>query len=373
MKPKIVSWNVRGLNEDNKRLQIRHLLREWKADIVCLQETKLKIISRNLVRSIWSCPYVDWVYLAAKGASGGILVMWDRRVVEKIEEFVGVYSVACSFRSVADDFLWVFAGVYGPNLDHERRLLWEELAGVHSWWDFPWCIGGDFNVTRFPTECFGNRRMRPAMTEFSECIFDLNLVDLPLAGGTCTWSNNHTWSRLDRFLISPEWECHFPDVWQKRLPRLSSDHWPILLDCGRVQRRHRSFKFENMWLKADDFEEKVRQWWASYQIQGTPSFIFAGKLKALKKDLKLWNKQTFGDVVECKKSKEAEIKGLERIQENRPLTQEEIAVKKELEADLERVVVREETSWRQKSRALWLKEGDRSTKFFHRIANSHRR
>ncbi|KAG2705942.1 hypothetical protein I3760_05G081100, partial [Carya illinoinensis] len=102
---KIVSWNVRRLNEDNKRLQIRHLLREWKADIVCLQETKLKLINRNMVRSIWSCTYVDWVYLAAKGASGGILVMWDRRVMEKIEEFVGVYSVACSFRSMADDFM----------------------------------------------------------------------------------------------------------------------------------------------------------------------------------------------------------------------------------------------------------------------------
>jgi hypothetical protein len=56
MKPKIVSWNVRGLNEKEKRLRIRGLLRDWKADIVCLQETKLEYISREVIRSLWGCP-----------------------------------------------------------------------------------------------------------------------------------------------------------------------------------------------------------------------------------------------------------------------------------------------------------------------------
>ena len=33
----------------------------------------------------------------------------------------------------------------------------------------------------------------------------------------------------------------------------------------------------------------------------------------------------------------------------------------------------EEASWRQKSRELWLKEGDRNTGFFYKLANAHRR
>lgn len=37
--------------------------------------------------------------------------------------------------------------------------------------------------------------------------------------------------------------------------------------------------------------------------------------------------------------------------------------------ELERVLLKEEIYWRQKLRALWLKEGDKCTKFFHRIAN----
>jgi len=61
--------------------------------------------------------------------------MWDRRV-GKIKECVGVYYVACSFRNVDENFEWAFTSVYGPNFDSDRRVFWDELAGLISWWDF---------------------------------------------------------------------------------------------------------------------------------------------------------------------------------------------------------------------------------------------
>jgi hypothetical protein len=85
LKPKIISSNVRGMNELEKRTKFRGLLKEWKADIVCLQETKMEVISREVVYSVWGCVSLDWVYLGSRRASRDILLMWDRRVVEKIE------------------------------------------------------------------------------------------------------------------------------------------------------------------------------------------------------------------------------------------------------------------------------------------------
>jgi hypothetical protein len=49
--------------------------------------------------------------------------MWDGRVVvEKIEECVGKFVVACSSICAIENFEWAFAGVCGPNDDVERCL-----------------------------------------------------------------------------------------------------------------------------------------------------------------------------------------------------------------------------------------------------------
>ena len=376
MKLKLVSWNVRGLNDPKKRGILRNWLRKWKVDVVCLQETKLDRVDWRIIRSIWGNSFVDWVALDAISTAGGVLLLWDKRVLELVDSTVGQFSVSCCWKGLLDGFHWVGTGIYGPTRDEIRPDLWSELKDIRQRWAQPWCVFGDFNAVRFPNERSGSNRFSASMTDFSDFIEDMNLVDLPLHGGRYTWCNgatNPSMSRIDRILVSTDWEEHYPDVIQKLLPKPISDHNPLLLEVGGMTGGKRAFKFENMWLKDPTFVDKVRGWWSSYSFRGTPSYVLSQKLKALKADLKLWNKQVFGDVGLKRQQLESELIAFDEKEVSSFLTTEERVLREACKSELEKLVIMEEVSWRQKSRVLWLKEGDNNTKFFHQMANSHRR
>lgn len=79
---------------------------------------------------------------------------------------------------------------------------------------------GDFNVTRFPSERSGEARFCPAMMEFENFIFYKELMDILFLGGSFTWSNSRypsSWSRIDRFLVSPDCQAQYPELSQKRV------------------------------------------------------------------------------------------------------------------------------------------------------------
>ncbi|XP_059626980.1 uncharacterized protein LOC132269744 [Cornus florida] len=214
------------------------------------------------------------------------------------------------------------------------------------------------------------------MESFSDFIDGAGLFDLPLVGGPFTWSNERTpltFSRLDRFLVSSNWEEKFSDVVQDTLARPISDHVPFVLDCGGLRSRRSPFGFENMWLQAVGFLERVQSWWVGYGVVGTPSHSLACKFCLLNNDLKVWNNEDFDYLVWRKNHVFSEIAEIDRMEGQGSLAESLKLRRVECQAKFAEIAVMEKISWRQKSRALWLKEGNNNTKFFHHLVNAHRR
>ena len=82
-------------------------------------------------------------------------------------------------------------------------------------WPMAWCLVGDFNIIKYPSERLGCELFSPAMFAFLDFIEINSLVYLPLKGASFTWfrdSGIPFMSRIDRALVSLDWEEHFENI-----------------------------------------------------------------------------------------------------------------------------------------------------------------
>ena len=80
------------------------------------------------------------------------------------------------------------------------------------------------------------------------------------------------YEKLDRFLISVEWEQKFPLVIVHALTRAGSDHTPLIIDSGEQAHigNENHFSFELSWLRRDDFYDIVCREWKSVTKGSSP-------------------------------------------------------------------------------------------------------
>ena len=152
------------------------------------------------------------------------------------------------------------------------------LGAIRGLWSDPWCMGGDFNISRFSNEWNREGRITGSMRHFSQVIDDLELKDFLVLGGQFTWKgglHNCIMARLDKFLVSEEWDYLFGGVRQSILPRPTSNHFPILLEGSRSLSKGPSpFRFENMWIKEEGFKDIIRDWWQSFMFRGQAAIFY---------------------------------------------------------------------------------------------------
>jgi hypothetical protein len=196
-----------------------------------------------------------------------------------------------------------------------------------------------------------NKKFHPNRFSYTiNAIIQVNeLREIKVFGSVFTWSNNqadHTLERLDRILMSKEWELLFPTVHGHKEPRNMSDHNPLLISTQLINvGNRRDFRFELTWLKHLDFLHKVDEIWSTPTRDKIPLNKFLFKLKKVKKVLKGWGFNLARSRKQKKKEITEEIADLELLEEIGNLFLEQSRRRIELKVDLFKILEEEELYW----------------------------
>jgi hypothetical protein len=176
----------------------------------------------------------------------------------------------------------------------------------------PILIGGDFNILKHPHEKNNDNFDQRWPFLFNVVIDGLNLKELNMTGRRFTWANNlphPTFEKLDRILVTTDWEAKYHLSSVVALSRDISDHTPILLNIGEpVTGNQYPFKFEIGWLLRDGFFDMVKDIWTLVVEGDTPLERWQSRIRRVRQYLRGWAKNTSGQYKKAKERSARQIR-----------------------------------------------------------------
>ncbi|GMI87113.1 hypothetical protein HRI_002380600 [Hibiscus trionum] len=260
--PCFASWNVRGLGWAEKRRAVKRLISKAKASLLFIQETKLENHKLWLLRRLWPGRSGGLEASPAEGSSGGLVTLWDSKVFEVESSNIQSRFILVTGTIKAMKFKCGFLNIYAPNSDADRKIFFEQISGILSNVSYPVMVAGDFNTVLSKEEKFGGCPSSNGMRAFAEFINSNRLVNIPMVGGIYTWARGNpisAASRIDRFLLHPDFVTAFPLLTQSLLPRSLSDHCPVVLKLGVSRGGRRPFKIFSHWMDNSDFSKMINK------------------------------------------------------------------------------------------------------------------
>ncbi|XP_056697347.1 uncharacterized protein [Spinacia oleracea] len=285
----ILYWNARGMGRISFLRNINLLIQQHQPNVIVISETR---ISRTNTQEIVNkLTYDEWMMVEPARYAGGIVVLWRSRYVSFEPIKVGPQGIHGILQVLSSHKLFFVSFIYASPKFRVRKELWnvfELLAGIM---DLPWCIIGDFNEVVIAHEKFGGWPIKEHRANLLlNCMRSCGMLDLGFTGQKFTWTNKirtgPIMERLDRAWTTVDWLNMFPSAFLKVLPRLTSDHCPILLNLSKPvgQQKPKPFRFEPMWCLDFTFANVLNSEWSK---SGKPFFE---KLKDLSPVLDSWNK-----------------------------------------------------------------------------------
>uniref|UniRef100_A0A803Q0L9 Reverse transcriptase domain-containing protein n=1 Tax=Cannabis sativa TaxID=3483 RepID=A0A803Q0L9_CANSA len=312
--------------------------------------------------------------------SEGLLLFWNSDIDVTITNYF-VNHIHC-FISSAVFSSFNLTAFYGAPNPRNRTHTWEMLSRIGlSCISVLWCVFGDFNdFLTWDDKSSSNPRNGPSPL-FRSFMKKFHLQALQPNGPRLTWTTNsqgnrNTLERLDWAVGNSIWHSHHPNSSLNHLDFFGSDHRAIPLSFKHThspqysKKKDKRFLFENVWLSEPQWNDVLLEAWSSNTPSDDPSTSLLLKQSTCATFLSNWkHKAFFGFQSRIKQAQLA----LEQARNSEDTSPESYSRQKALQANLDSLLFKEETYWRQRSRIQWLNLGDKNTRFFHKFASNRKR
>ncbi|XP_021986273.1 uncharacterized protein LOC110882597 [Helianthus annuus] len=283
-----MSYNIRGILGEGKASQVREIRFANKISALALQETKVSMISNLAAFNFWGNRNCEHAFSASEGLSGGLVWIWDPKVFKANTVIQKRYYLVVKGIIVGCGEPINLVNIYAPQNTSAKLALWDELSSVIDQAIGKWVLVGDFNAVRSQEER-RNSKFKPACSEnFNNFIFNNGLLEYLMQGRkfTCIRDNGKNLSKLDRFLVCPEFFNKWPSVCVRVLPPRHSDHCPIILETVELNFGPRPFRVYNSWIGKLGFEESVRKAVEGFQYFDPPDLCLSSKFACIRSAIK---------------------------------------------------------------------------------------